>query len=53
MSDAAIATAILPFLIALTVALECTRLGCTRLSRYFRENRERTEARYMARTHAH
>ncbi len=40
MSDTLIAILILPFLIVLTVALECTRIGCTRLSRKVREKRE-------------
>ena len=30
MSDTTIAIIILPFLVALTVALECTRIGCSR-----------------------
>lgn len=39
MSDTTVAILILPVLIALTLALECTRVGCTRLSRRLRENR--------------
>ncbi len=39
MSDATIAIVILPILIALTLALECTRVGCTLLSRKLREAR--------------
>ena len=40
MSDTTIAILILPFLIALTVALECTRVGCTKLARRVRGRRE-------------
>jgi hypothetical protein len=37
MSDTMIAVVILPFLIGLTVVLECTRVGCTRVLRHVRE----------------
>ena len=39
MSDTAIAILILPFLVVLTVLLECTRIGCTRMARKLRESR--------------
>ena len=39
MSDTATAIIILPILVALTLLLECTRVGCTRLSRKLRESR--------------
>ncbi len=39
MSDTTIAILILPVLIALTLVLECTRVGCTRLARKLREAR--------------
>lgn len=40
MSDVAIAFLILPFLVVLTIALECTRIGCSRLMRKVRVARE-------------
>lgn len=47
MSDTAIAILILPVLIALTVVLECTRVGCTKLSRHLRagQNLQNTPAK--------
>ncbi len=42
MSDTTIAIIILPFLVALTVALECTRIGCSRIIRRLREPRAET-----------
>ena len=42
MSDTTIAILILPVLVALTVALECSRMGCTKLSRHLRAARERS-----------
>ncbi len=39
MSDTTIALVILPFLVVLTVALECTRIGCSRIMRKLREPR--------------
>jgi hypothetical protein len=42
MSDTAIAFLILPFLVVLTVALECTRIGCSRVVRKLREPRTAT-----------
>ena len=42
MSDTVIAFLILPFLVALTVALECTRVGCSRVIRKLREPRAET-----------
>lgn len=44
MSDTAVAILVLPFLIALTVLLECSRVGCTRIARKLREARSQ-EAR--------
>lgn len=41
MSDTTAALLILPFLTVLVVALECSRLGCTRLSRWVRGVRTR------------
>ena len=40
MTDTTIAILTLPFLIALTLALECTRIGCTKLSQRRRAKRE-------------
>jgi len=46
MSDATIAIVILPFLVALTVVLECTRVGCTRVAQLVsRARRERITPR--------
>ena len=42
MSETLIAVTILPFLIALTVVLECTRVGCSRVARTLREARSRS-----------
>ena len=36
MSDTTIALLILPFLVVLTICLECTRVGCTKLFRHLR-----------------
>ena len=52
MSDTTIALVILPFLIALTVALECTRIGCTKLARRLRESRGRAATRLLSRKQA-
>ncbi len=39
MSDTAIAIVVVPFLIILTLALECTRIGCSWACRSFRTTR--------------
>lgn len=44
MSDTTIAILILPVLIVLTAALECTRAGCAKALRHRRSTRERTHS---------
>ena len=46
MSDITIAILILPFLVLLTLILECTRVGCTRLSRHLRRSGAKPQARH-------
>lgn len=49
MSDTTIAILILPFLALLVAVLECSRVGCTRVSRSLRTARAaRDEAREQA-----
>ena len=43
MSDTAIAIVVLPFLIVLTLALECTRIGCTWAARNYRTARAQSQ----------
>ena len=49
MSDTALAILIVPFLITLTAALECGRIGCTKLARHLRETRLRRVRTEVAR----
>ena len=42
MSDTAVAVLILPALIALTIALECTRVGCNKIARKLRATQSRS-----------
>jgi hypothetical protein len=44
MSDTTAAIIILPVLAALVIALECSRVGCTRFSRFLRDSRAEKKA---------
>ncbi len=44
MSDTAVALVVVPLMVLVVVAVECSRIGCTRVSRYVRTTRNRAQA---------